>query len=155
MATSKRRGLVLIGYFKLLKAVLLFGAAFELFSLLRHDMVTTLTGWAMALHIDPDGQLIHHALAKLLGVKRSTLQALGIGTLLYASIFTTEGVGLLLAKTWAEYLTLGVTISFLPIEIYELCVHASVLRALTILVNLVVAIYLGLSVRTRMVASRA
>jgi uncharacterized membrane protein (DUF2068 family) len=155
MATKTRRGLALIGYFKLVKALLLFGAAFELFFSSPHAIATTLTGWAEALHLDPAGHLLQHALAKLLGIKHATLTMLGIGSLLYATVFSIEGVGLLLAKPWAEYLTLAVTISFLPIEVYELCVHGSVLKAITTLVNLAVVFYLALSVRTRMVASRA
>ena len=152
MATSTRRGLAWIGYFKLFKASLLLAAAFGLFSLLQPDEAARLQNWAAALHVDTDNERIHGLLEQLLGVKRKTLASLGAGTLLYAAVFTTEGIGLLRAKRWGEYLTLGVTISFLPLECYELYVHPSALKALTIAVNLAVAIYLGLSVRMRMVA---
>jgi len=77
------------------------------------------------------------------------LHRLGVGTLLYAAVFATEGVGLLLAKPWAEYMTTIVTVSFLPIEAYELLKHPSVVKGLVVLINLTVVIYLVLEIRRR------
>ena len=77
------------------------------------------------------------------------MRRMGIGTLLYAIVFAVEGVGLLLGKTWAEYLTTGVTVSFLPIEAYELVEHPSVTKALLMLINLAVVVYLVLQIRRR------
>ena len=31
-----------------------------------------------------------------------------------------EGIGLYLEKAWGEYLTLAITVSFLPLEIFEI-----------------------------------
>jgi uncharacterized membrane protein (DUF2068 family) len=72
-----------------------------------------------------------------------------VGTLLYAIVFAIEGVGLLLEKTWAEYLTTAVTVSFLPIEVYELVEHPSVTKALLVLINGAVVVYLALQIRRR------
>ncbi len=77
------------------------------------------------------------------------MRRLGVGTLVYAAVFGIEGVGLLLGKSWAEYMTTGVTISFLPIEAYELIVHPSGTKALVTLINVAVVIYLVLEIRRR------
>jgi uncharacterized membrane protein (DUF2068 family) len=45
-------------------------------------------------------------------------------------------------QRWAEYLTLIVTASFLPLEIYELSVHVSVLKIVAFVVNIAVVVYL-------------
>src|SRR5262245_7183428 len=45
---------------------------------------------------------------------------LGTGSVAYAGLFLVEGVGLLMRKVWAEYLTIAITASFIPLEIYEL-----------------------------------
>jgi uncharacterized membrane protein (DUF2068 family) len=54
----------------------------------------------------------------------------------------TEGVGLVLEKVWAEYLTVAVTVSFLPWELYEICRRPDWLRVCLLLVNLLVLAYL-------------
>jgi uncharacterized membrane protein (DUF2068 family) len=75
------------------------------------------------------------------------MRRLGIGTLFYAAVFCTEGMGLLLKQHWAEYLTTGVTASFLPLEIYELVRHPSVAKTFVVLLNIAVVIYLVREIR--------
>jgi uncharacterized membrane protein (DUF2068 family) len=60
-----------------------------------------------------------------------------------------EGAGLWLEKRWAEYLTIIATISFVPIEVYELIRHATWRRVAALGINLLVAGYLVWKVRRR------
>jgi uncharacterized membrane protein (DUF2068 family) len=147
MATKTRRGLLLIGVLKLLKGLSLIVAGIGLLSLLHRDAADTIRHWIEYVRIDPHDRLIDHLLEKVAGVSHRTLRRLGVGTLLYAAVFCTEGVGLLMAKHWAEYLTAGVTASFLPIEAYELIRHPSPVKAVVILVNVAVVIYLVIEIR--------
>ena len=70
------------------------------------------------------------------------LKQIGIFTFFYAGLRVTEGVGLVLEKVWAEYLTVGVTISFLPWEVYEIVRHLDWLRVGLLITNLIVLAYL-------------
>jgi uncharacterized membrane protein (DUF2068 family) len=70
------------------------------------------------------------------------LRQIGIGSLVYASVFLVEGVGLFLRKGWAELMTVIVTTSFIPLEIYELVEHRSWAKVLVIIVNVLVVLYL-------------
>jgi uncharacterized membrane protein (DUF2068 family) len=65
-----------------------------------------------------------------------------VATFLYAGLRVTEGVGLVLEKVWAEYLTVGVTVSFLPWEIYEIIRRPDWLRVGLLMTNLIVLAYL-------------
>ena len=56
------------------------------------------------------------------------LKQIGVATFFYAGLRMTEGVGLVLEKVWAEYLTVGVTIAFLPWEVYEIARHTDWMR---------------------------
>jgi uncharacterized membrane protein (DUF2068 family) len=47
-----------------------------------------------------------------------------------------------MGKRWAEYLTLIVTASFLPLEVYELSERFSVLKVITFVINVAVVVYL-------------
>jgi uncharacterized membrane protein (DUF2068 family) len=86
-------------------------------------------------------------LAKLSKLDDRRLKELSAGTFIYSAIFLTEGVGLALAKRWAEYLTIISTASLLPLEVYELAKHASVGKGLALVINLAVVVYLILELR--------
>ncbi len=154
MHQESRRGLMLIGVMKLLKGVGLLVLGVGVLSLLHRDAEETIRHWAEFLRVDTHARLVDHVLEKVGGISPRTMRRLGIGTLLYAAVFGTEGVGLLLAKPWAEYMTTGVTTSFLPLEVYEFCVHPSVVKAIVILINVAVVIYLLLEIRRRRASLR-
>jgi uncharacterized membrane protein (DUF2068 family) len=147
MASRTRRGLLLIGGLKLLKGLALLVAGIGVLSLLHRDAAETVRHWIEYIRIDPRDRLIDHFLSKVAGVSPRTLRHLGVGTLLYAAVFCTEGVGLLLSKHWAEYMTAGVTASFLPLELYELIAHPSAVKAVVIVLNVAVVVYLVLEIR--------
>ena len=149
MASERRRGLLLIGVMKLLKSLGLFVLGVGLLSLLHRDAAEAVKHWIEFLRIDAHARLTDELLAKIAGIDHRTLRKLGVGTLLYATVFGVEGVGLLLSKTWAEYMTTGVTTSFLPVEVYELSVHPSAIKAVVTIVNIAVVIYLVLEIRRK------
>jgi uncharacterized membrane protein (DUF2068 family) len=70
------------------------------------------------------------------------LREIGFATFAYAALALTEGVGLMLEKVWAEYLTLTLTVSFLPWELYELAREPNLFRFSLIIINLLVLGYL-------------
>ena len=155
MHQESRRGLLVIGVMKLLKGAGLLVLGVGVLSLLHRDAEETIRHWAEFLRVDTHARLVDHVLEKVGGISPRTMRRLGVGTLLYAAVFTTEGVGLLLAKPWAEYMTTGVTTSFLPLEVYEFCVHPTVVRAIVILINVAVVVYLVLEIRRRRASSRS
>lgn len=116
-------GLVrVVGALKLLKAALLAAAAVGLFA---SDHVQSLF-WRIAGF----------------GSERA-LDAAGVVTGLYALVFLVEGVGLVLVKRWAEWLTVAVTVSFIPLELWKLVRHATAPAIVTLALNIAIALYLG------------
>ena len=102
--------------------------------------------WLEGLALSPG----HHLAAKLAGRVLELLGAVGphrrhavaVGAFLYAIVFLVEGVGLARARRWAEYLTVAVTISFLPIEAVALWYRWTLPRVGTIALNGAVVVYL-------------
>ena len=137
-----------IGVLKLLKGLSLLALGIGLLSLQHRDAAETIRHWIEYIRVDPHDHLINHFLGEVAGVSHSTMRRLGVGTLLYSAVFCTEGLGLLAGKHWAEYMTAGVTASFLPIEAYELIVHPSIVKALVIAINVVVVVYLVREIRS-------
>ncbi len=128
----------LIGAFKLVKALVLVAFAVSLMNTSWRHEVRVL---AHAVGVDPE-----HKLADVIAWLRNLGQArrteIGIAVCAYAALFTVEGVGLILRKLWAEYVTIVITTSFIPFEIYEMVDKRSVLKALVIAINVAAVIYL-------------
>lgn len=134
--------LIWIGIFKLVKVSAL--AAFGIAALaLRHsDIASDLREWADALGVDPRNRHLDELLSTASGLSPKELEEIGIGSLVYAALFAVEGCGLIARKVWAEYLTVFITTSFLPLEAYELVHRASVVKGVVIAANLASAVYL-------------
>ena len=103
--------------------------------------------WIHVLRVDPDNRYVHDLLVKMIFVNDRTLKEISAGTFAYAGIFLTEGTGLLLRKRWAQYFTIIVTTSFLPLEMYELARQATIAKALVIAVNIAIVAYLIVNLR--------
>jgi uncharacterized membrane protein (DUF2068 family) len=83
-----------------------------------------------------------HWLDEAFTLKTGTLHLLGLAVTGYAVIEGVEAVGLWLQKRWAEYLTLIVTASFLPLEIYELSRKVSPFKISALIINVGIVAYL-------------
>ncbi len=153
---SPRKGpgfLLVIAVFKLIKAALLVALGIAALSLAHDDRVLTAARHALAA-LGAHGHWVDRAVGKVLGIDHRHLRALGIGTFVYAGVFVIEGTGLLLRKTWAEYLTTGITASFIPLEVYEMVHAPSALKAVGVAVNLLIVAYLVVRlIRERRVAT--
>ena len=90
--SSNRAGLMIIGVFKLIKALALVVVGVGVFKLVHHDVVDVLSGWISAVHVDPDNKFFQHVMTKLLSVDDRKLKELGAGSFFYAGLFLTEGV---------------------------------------------------------------
>jgi uncharacterized membrane protein (DUF2068 family) len=136
------RGLLTIGLFKLGKAILFFGIGVGVIHMLHKDFGDEVMQLATALKFDPESRFVTILLEKADLIDVHRLKQIGFATFAYSALALTEGVGLLMEKVWAEYLTLILTISFLPWELYELVSHPSWFRVGLLLINLIVLGYL-------------
>jgi len=82
------------------------------------------------------------------------LSSQSIVSFIYAEPFLTEGVGLWLMKRWAEWFTIIITSSLVPVEIYELVRHPTVTKILVLIINIAVVIYLLYRIRRDEQASK-
>ena len=141
-ADSYREWLVVIGIFKLIKALALVVVGISVLKLVHHDVVEAVSRWVGLVHVDPDNKYFQKVVTKLWSVDDRKLKEVGAGTFFYAGLFLAEGLGLVLRKTWAEYFTIIVTSSFLPVEVYLMAKHFTAVRVLATLVNIVIVWYL-------------
>jgi len=139
---SSRFWLRAIGAFKLLKSLLLIVAGIGVLKLVHHDVGEVLRHWISAAHFDPGNRYFQKLLAKLWSVDDRKLKELGVGTFFYAGLFLVEGLGLFFRRLWAEYFTIILTASFIPLEVRLTVRHFTALPVLTLLANIATVAYL-------------
>jgi len=145
-ATTRRHsgdaGLWLIGGFKLAKGLLLLVVGVGILRLLHRDVADVLASWIAQLHVDPENRYVDRALSAALSLDDRRLKQISVGTFAYSALLLTEGIGLLLRQRWAEYLTVIVTGSFIPLELYELAKRITLTRLTVIGINVAIVWYL-------------
>ena len=132
------RLIVLIGVLKLVKALILLAAAVSVIASLNDGV----RGYLKELAAGSGREVITHYVRSLTGGSHHYTELIGSGLLTYAALFTVEGVGLLRKRVWAEWLTIIITTSFIPFEIYEVIHKNSGIKAAVLVANILIAIYL-------------
>jgi uncharacterized membrane protein (DUF2068 family) len=146
--TSNNRLIRLIALFKLLKCVSLIAIGVGAFKLLHADLASVLTQWIEAFRLDPANRFLDAAMAKASNLSPHQIEKLGLGSFIYAGLFLTEGVGLWLLKRWAEWLTVIITSSLVPVEIYEIHRHLTPTRLAVLGINVAIVGYLVHRIRS-------
>lgn len=147
--SQSNRWLILIGVGKLLKAVLFVALGFGALRLVHKDLVTVVTQWIVDLRFDPESHFVNLILDKVSLISPHRMRQISVGIFCYAAVDTLEGTGLILGKTWAEYLTLILTASLLPWEFFELIHKPNWPKAIFTLLNIAVVWYLAAYLRRR------
>ena len=143
------RWLILIGVLKLMKALLFILAGLGALRLLHKDLVDILTRFIVALHFDTENHFVNLILEKVALINPHRLREISVFIFCYAALDIIEGTGLVLEKAWAEYLTLILTASFLPWEVFEILHHVTWLKIVILMLNIVVVIFLVFHVQGR------
>ncbi len=141
--------LILIAAYKGLQALLFVGVGIGAFRLLHQDLDDLLSQVALALRFNPESHFINFLLDKAALVNDPMLRKIGAVAFSYAALSLAEGIGLYLEKAWGELLTLAITASFLPWEIFEIFRRLTWVRVGLLIINVLVFLYL-----MKLVASR-
>lgn len=141
--------LILIAVYKSLQALLFVAVGVGALRLLHQDIGDVLDNLREALHFSPESRLVNFILDKASLIDDPMLRRIGLVAFSYAAVSFAEGIGLYLEKAWGELLTLLITASFLPWEIFEVFHRLTWLRVGLLVINTLVLFYL-----LKLVASR-
>jgi uncharacterized membrane protein (DUF2068 family) len=94
------------------------------------------------LGLDPGNRYVAVALEKATTLRPNKIKALGVVSFIYAGLFLTEGIGLWLQKRWAEWFTIIITTSLIPVEVYEIHRHVTPIKIVVLIINVAVVAYL-------------
>ena len=136
------RWLILIAAFKLAQALLFAAVGVGALRLVGKDVGDELQRFVDHLNFNTEPRFINFLLEKANIIDDHMLRRIGAAVFIYAGLDLVEGIGLYLEKTWAEYLTIVVTASFLPWELFEVFRRITAIRISLLTVNTLVFIYL-------------
>jgi uncharacterized membrane protein (DUF2068 family) len=136
------QGLILIAAYKLVQALLFAAIGVGALRLLHQDVGDLLSQLADHMKFNPESRLVNFILDKASLLDDPLLRRIGAAAFSYAALGMVEGIGLYLEKVWAEYLTLLITASFLPWEIFEVIRKITYIRVSLLVVNTLVLLYL-------------
>ncbi len=136
------RWLLLIAFYKFLHALLFFAIGLGALRLLHKDVGDLLSDLADHLRFNPESHLLNFILDKASLLNDPILRRIGFVAFSYAAITLAEGIGLYLEKAWGEFLTLVITASFLPLELFEVLRRITWIRVGLLTINILVFLYL-------------
>jgi uncharacterized membrane protein (DUF2068 family) len=139
----------LIGIGKILKTLSLTAIGITALLLVHHDAAEELRHWVGILGLAPGGRLVREALAAAGVLNDHLLREIGVVLFIYAALFAVEGAGLLLRKRWGEWVSIIITGSFVPLELYESARQPHVGRIVGTILNIAAVAYLVHRVRQR------
>jgi uncharacterized membrane protein (DUF2068 family) len=142
MKKSDTGMLRLIAIFKLLKATLLIAVGVGVLKYVHKDLSCALEHWIAVSGLNPGNRLLDRLLEKAANLTPHKIKLVGVGSFIYAGLFLAEGTGLWLAKRWGEWVTIFITSSLVPVEIYECYHHLTAIKIVVLLLNIAIVFYL-------------
>lgn len=145
------RWILVIGAFKLLQALLFILLGIGALRLLHADLPAMTEHFVVdVMRFNPEGHFVKVVLDRVALIDPHRLRQISAVIFSIAALDTIEGVGLMMEKAWAEFVTLILTASFLPWELFELARRVTAIRVGLTAINIAVLLYLVFYVKLRM-----
>jgi uncharacterized membrane protein (DUF2068 family) len=128
---------------RLVKATILIGGGIVLLAVAAHTDLRNLAEQAQdQLDLNAGTSLWRRLFDQALARFGTHADPIAVAAIVYGVLESVEAIGLLLRRRWAEYLVLLATVAFLPLELDEMVRSPSPLKALALVINIAIAVYL-------------
>jgi uncharacterized membrane protein (DUF2068 family) len=134
--------LVLIALYKFAQSLLFIAIGLGAHHLLHKDVGDMFAALVEHLRFNPESRLVNFVLDEASLLNDPVLRRIGAVAFSYAAVGLVEGIGLYLEKAWGQFLTLAITASFLPWEIFEIHRRLTWIRVGLLAINILVFLYL-------------
>jgi uncharacterized membrane protein (DUF2068 family) len=132
-----------IAVFKLVKGLLFFLVGLGFTAFFEKEMAEQVMGWMRLPWLRQENRDIGLLLSWAMGFSRRDVGVLEASIFVYAALLLAEGVGLLLLKRWAEYLTVVTTAAFIPLEAWSDVRHFGLIKTVILFLNVLAVWYLS------------
>jgi uncharacterized membrane protein (DUF2068 family) len=131
-----------IALYNLIKGSLLCLLAIGILGFLHKDVDAIVGNWMSLLGFNMENRHVIRFLARLDRLTDRQIAEWSGVTFAVAGVFVTQGAGLLLRQQWAKYVTLCVTCSLIPVEIFEIIAHFGWIKVGVLAANLGIVAFL-------------
>lgn len=143
------KGVRLVAVFEAVKGLLVLIAGFGLLSTLHRQAQQVAEEIITHLHLNAAKHYPHIFIDLASNITNRQLWLLAILAFAYAAIRLLEAYGLWQDRRWAEWLAVASGCIYVPIEVYELISGVSLLKMLTLIVNVSIVFYIGYRLRAK------
>ena len=140
--TPETKGLHTIAIFEAVKGVAVLVAGFGLLSLIHRDVQDVAERFVRALHLNPASHYPHILIDAAGNLTDTRLVGLAAMAVAYAAVRLVEAYGLWHGRAWAEWFAIISGGLYLPVEVYELADHPTVVKAIVLAMNIAIVVYL-------------
>jgi len=131
-----------VAVFEALKGLVVLLAGFGLLHFVHRDLQSAAEELVRHSHLNPAHHYPRIFIEAASRASSSRIRFLASMAFLYSAVRFVEAYGLWYLKAWAEWFAIISGSIYVPIELYELAKHATMVRATVLIVNLAIVIYL-------------
>jgi uncharacterized membrane protein (DUF2068 family) len=136
------RGIRAVAAIEALKGALVLAAGFGLLALVHRDLQTIAEDIVRLSHLNPARHYPRVFIEAASNINDSRLRLFAGLAFLYSCVRFVEAYGLWRVRAWAEWFAILSGGIYLPVEVYELMKHATLLKCILILINGAIVAYL-------------
>jgi uncharacterized membrane protein (DUF2068 family) len=125
------------------KGLLAIIGAFVIFNFAHKDLTEVALHVLSALHVHPGSRLAEAVFRAADKATTQQIVTVGFGVSVYAAIRLIEAVGLWRERDWAQWFAMLSACIYLPWEIYEILNHYRPIKAVVLIINIIVIVYLA------------
>ncbi len=140
--TPETKGLHAIAIFEAVKGLAVLLAGFGLLALIHRDVQEIAERFVEAIHLNPASHYPRVLIEAASNVTDGRLLGLAAMALAYSAVRLAEAYGLWHGRAWAEWFAIISGGLYLPVEIYEVARHPSVVKGLVLIGNALLVVYL-------------
>lgn len=139
---SHAAGVRSVALFEAFKGAIVLIVGFELLHYLHRDLEAIAEDMVRASHLNPARHFPHVFIEAARNTTDARLKSLAAMAFVYSGVRFVEAYGLWRLKAWAEWFAIVSGSIYVPLEIYELSMHATIIRASVLIINIVIVAYL-------------
>ena len=127
---------------KLFKSLAAFALALGAYSLTDNNLPEEFRKLLMFLHLDPEKKFFVELAGRVAEITPANLKWVAVGTVIYASFMLLQAIGLIFRVGWVVWLVIGESAFFVPVEVFELVHHPSLVKLAILAINVFIVWYL-------------
>ena len=146
---NHEKGERIIALFEAAKGLIVLAAGFGLLTFLHKNFQKSVEEIILHLHLNPDKHYPRIFIDLAGNITDYQLWMFALFAVLYSGLRLLEAYGLWYGLRWAEWMAVITGSIYVPLEIYELFSGESLLKLITLLINIVIVFFMAFKLKSK------